>query len=156
VTSYEEFIAKVKQDTSSYLSLKELMSYVDGKHEPELYLVVHGTQALIKLDVKVSSIEVQYENAQLKDAKLLCVLNDGRYFSITASSLLLPTVVVKAEKSNHSRMFSSKQARDVFFDGIAYNFEVEEELFNFESQCKQERFLSWFVRRMGGPEEEKG
>jgi len=156
MTSYEEFIAKVKQDTSSYLSLKELMSYVDGKHEPELYLVVHGSQALVKLDVKVSALEVQYENAQLKDAELRCILNDGRYFSIAASTLLPPAVIVKVGKINHSRMFSSKQARDVFFDGIVYNFEVEEELFNFESQRKQEQFLSWFVRRMSGPEESKG
>jgi len=152
--AYEDFIAKIKKETSSHLSLKELVDYAEGKQEATLYFVIHGSAALVRIDVKLIGLEPILEGAELRDAELQCTLQDGRFFKINASSITPPRLPQLNEPPNHSRVFTSKEARDQYFDGLAYVFEVEEEHWMADAKHRQERFLSWFVRRMGGPEKE--
>lgn len=159
MTSYQDFIDKVKQDVSGYLTLPALYDYVNGmgKAGVKLYLAIHGTHAFVKLDVNVISSSPQLEGAELRDIELDCTLEDGRYFKLLASAMMpprLPPMPNDREPLNYSRMFSSKEQRDIYFDGIAYTFEVEEERYIIEARQRQERFLTWFVKRMGGPEKE--
>jgi hypothetical protein len=148
---------KIKAEVSGYLTLETLREYIGDKHGLNLYLAVHGSNALVKLDVKVISLTPQYEGSELRDAELDCELKDGRFFKLLAASMMpprLPPMPNSQEPVNYSRMFSSEQARDVYFDGLAYTFEIEEERYMLAAKKRNEQFLTWFVRRMGGPEKE--
>ena len=154
MTTYEDFITKVKQDVSSFLSIKELLELTFNKRGTNIFLVIHGSNVLAKLDVSVIDITPQYEGAELRDAEIECRLSDGKFFKMLALALVPTRNLPKNVALNLSRMFSTREARNLYFDGIAYSFEIEEERLVAESKARQEKFLSWFVRRMGGPDQQ--
>jgi hypothetical protein len=146
--NYEDFMTKVKQNTSGHLGLEELLKYISSTPHAELYLIVHGTSALAKLDVSVVSFEPQHEATELRDIDMQCTMYDGRFFSILASTMT-PSRFPEKGPANYSRIFSSKEARDVFFDGLAYRFEVEEERALVQAQKHQDQFIAWLSKRLG-------
>lgn len=123
------------------LSLYEMMQYLGDTAGKQVFLVVHGTSSITRVNTRILTYERSDAEGVL-DYMLHCQ-TDGTNFKLSAK-MLTPqnNEILKSNYGiNFSRLFTDAKERDAYFEDLMYIIETDAEAIKFISKKVQSEFL---------------